>query len=147
LGGGASEAPSQAEPGSQSGGGINLNTLLTAGAAYLQASQQGAAPPQALIKAVMAGSQMNASPHHTQSGQLVAGTLTSTQPAAQAHATDWNFRCRLIMSHLAGCCHLLSQTSFVVLSWHSFSRKSGSARFSITIPKSFSVQILPSRIG
>jgi len=77
LGGGASEAPSQAEPGSQ-GGGINLNTLLSAGAAYLQASQQGATPPQALINAVMAGSQMNASPHHTQSGQLVASTLIST---------------------------------------------------------------------
>jgi hypothetical protein len=78
LGGGASGAPSQAQPGSQGGGGINLSTLLTAGAAYLQASQQGATPPQALINAVMAGSQMNASPHHTQSGQLVASTLIST---------------------------------------------------------------------
>jgi hypothetical protein len=45
--------------------------------AYMQASQQGASPPEALINAVMAGSQMNASPHHSQSGQLVTSTLLS----------------------------------------------------------------------
>lgn len=35
-------------------------------------------PLEALAQAVMAGSQMNASPHHSQSGQLVAGSLINT---------------------------------------------------------------------
>jgi hypothetical protein len=78
LGGGGTETPSQAAPGGQRAGGFDLSTLLTAGAAFLQASQQGAAPQQALINAVMTGSQMNASPHRTQSGQLVASTLINT---------------------------------------------------------------------
>ena len=59
-------------------GGIDLNTLLSAGMAFVQAKQQGAAPTEALIQALMAGSQLNASPHHSQSGHLVANSLLST---------------------------------------------------------------------
>ncbi len=62
----------------QGGGGIDLNTLLTAGLAFFQARQQGAEPLAALVQAVMAGSQMQNSAHHSQSGQLVAQTLIST---------------------------------------------------------------------
>lgn len=71
MGGGA---PSQ---GSQ-GGGIDVNTLLNAGMAFFQARQQGAAPAQALVQAVMSGSQMQDSAHHSQSGQLVTQTLINT---------------------------------------------------------------------
>ncbi len=79
LGGDSSQGQSNMPASApQSGGGINLNTLLTGAMAYMQASQQGAAPLQALIQAVMAGSQMNSTPSHTQSGQLVAGTLINT---------------------------------------------------------------------
>jgi hypothetical protein len=77
LGGAAGEPPAQAAPSGQGGGGINLNTLLTAGLAYMQASQQGASTSQALINALMAGSQMNDTPYHAQSGQLVTSTLIS----------------------------------------------------------------------
>jgi len=78
LGGGASTPPAQATPAGQGAGGFDLNTLLTAGMAYLQASQQGAEPIEALTQAALAGSQMSATPHHAQSGQLVASTLIST---------------------------------------------------------------------
>jgi hypothetical protein len=78
LGGAAGQSqPEQAVP-TQQPGGIDMNTLLTAGMAFLQARQQGATPVQALANAVMAGSQMNATPHHTQSGQIVATTLINT---------------------------------------------------------------------
>lgn len=59
----------------QGEGGIDLNTVLGAGMAFLQARQQGAPPLQALAQAVVAGSQMQSSVHHSQSGQLVAQTL------------------------------------------------------------------------
>ncbi|MBN2549379.1 MAG: DAK2 domain-containing protein [Anaerolineales bacterium] len=76
---GGETAQTQPQSGSQAGGGgFDLGTLLTAGAAYMQANQQGASPIEALIQAVMAGSQMNNAPHHSQSGQLVASTLIST---------------------------------------------------------------------
>ncbi len=75
LGGGAAQQPSQAAPDSQESGGFDLSTLLTAGAAYIQASQHGASPTEALIQAVMSGSQMNNTPHHSQSGHLVTSTL------------------------------------------------------------------------
>ena len=78
LGGGASETPVAPPSTGSQGGGFNLNTLLTGAMAYMQASQQGAAPLEALIQAVLAGSQMNSTPHHAQSGQLVAGTLINT---------------------------------------------------------------------
>lgn len=62
----------------QASGGIDLNTLISAGLAFFQARQQGAAPVTALVQALMVGSQMQASTHHSQSGQLVAGTLLNT---------------------------------------------------------------------
>ena len=75
MGGAAGGSPSQAAQGSQGEGGLNLGTLLNAGMAFFQAQQQGASTVEALISAVMAGSQMNSTPHQSQSGQLVAGTL------------------------------------------------------------------------
>jgi hypothetical protein len=77
LGGGEQEGTSQVEASRKSSGGTNLSTLLTAGSAYLEAKQDGASPLEALLKAVMAGSQMNQSTHHSQSGQAVGGTLLS----------------------------------------------------------------------
>ena len=62
----------------QATGGIDMNTLLTAGMAFFQARQQGVEPLSALVQAVMSGSQMNSSAAHSQSGQLVAGTLINT---------------------------------------------------------------------
>lgn len=76
LMGGGQAQPAQPSGGQQ--GGIDLNTLIAAGMAFFQARQQGAAPLQALVQAVMAGSQMQSSAHHAQSGQLVAGTLLNT---------------------------------------------------------------------
>lgn len=79
MGGGTAEAqPAQAAAGASGPSGIDLNTLLTAGMAFFQARQQGAAPMQALVQAVMAGSQMQNSPHQSQSGQLVAQTLINS---------------------------------------------------------------------
>lgn len=77
---GDSSPAAQAQPAGPTGqeGGINLNTLLSAGMAFLQARQQGASTVEALVNALMAGSQMNTSPHHSQSGQLVATTLLNT---------------------------------------------------------------------
>ena len=76
--GGAPAAQVTQAPVEQAGGGIDLNDLLTAGMAFYQARQEGAEPVQALVQAVMAGSQMQNSTHHSQSGQLVAGTLINT---------------------------------------------------------------------
>lgn len=76
AGGQAASQPESRQP-QEGAGGIDLNTLLTAGMAYMQANQQGASPLEALAQAVVAGSQMGSSSHHTQSGQLVAGTLLS----------------------------------------------------------------------
>jgi hypothetical protein len=70
-------APAAGAPGALPGG-IDMNTLLTAGMAFFQARQLGAAPVDALVQAVMAGSQMQGSAHHSQSGQLVATTLINT---------------------------------------------------------------------
>lgn len=76
LGGGGVSQPQEQAP--QAAGGMNLGTLLTAGMAFLKARQQGASNLQALVSAVMAGSQMNTTPSHAQSGQLVASTLINT---------------------------------------------------------------------
>lgn len=73
LGGGAQQAGGQ--QGGQAGQGINVQQLMAAGMAFMQARQRGASPVEALVQAVMAGSQMNNAPHHSQSGQMVAGTL------------------------------------------------------------------------
>ena len=69
------QAPASQAQGASSAGGIDLNTLLNAGMTFFQARQQGAAPVEAIAQALMSGSQMNASSHRQQSGQLVANTL------------------------------------------------------------------------
>lgn len=56
---------------SSSQGGLNLQTLLAAGMAYLKAKQSGQGNLQALIQAFMAGSGMGRSPYRTQSTELV----------------------------------------------------------------------------
>jgi hypothetical protein len=78
LGGGSAPQSAPSGSGSTGGGGFDLGNLLTIGMAYLQAKQQGASPIEAIIKAIMANSQMNDTPSHSQSGQLVAGTLINT---------------------------------------------------------------------
>jgi phosphoenolpyruvate---glycerone phosphotransferase subunit DhaL len=78
MGGSSGQSQAQPAPDAAHSGGFDMNTLLTAGMAFLQSRQQGATPVQALVNAVMAGSQMNATPHHSQSGQLVATTLINT---------------------------------------------------------------------
>lgn len=59
----------------QAGGGLDLNTLLSAGMAFLQARQQGGNALGAVVNALVSGSQMSNQPHHAQSGQMVAGAL------------------------------------------------------------------------
>lgn len=77
--GGQAEQPAAAQAESSQGGdGLDIGDIITMGMAYLQAKDQGAEPLEALIQAVMAGSQMNDTPHHSQSGQIVAGTLINT---------------------------------------------------------------------
>ncbi len=78
MGGNTSQPSASHSSEGQSEGGLNLNTLFTAGLAYLQANQQGASTGEALVQAVLAGSHMNTSPHHSQSGHMVASTLIST---------------------------------------------------------------------
>lgn len=60
------------------GRGITFSTLLTAGSTYLQAKEQGSSAVQAIIQAVIAGSQMKETPHQAQSGQVVGSTLLNT---------------------------------------------------------------------
>jgi hypothetical protein len=72
LGGGGNELQSLYES-----KGSNLGNLLTTGTALMQAKEKGGSPLEALLKALMAGSQMNQSSHHSQSGQTVGGTLLS----------------------------------------------------------------------
>lgn len=76
LGGGAAARPQAETP--QAGGGLDLGTLLSAGMAYMQAKQQGASSLEALVQAVMSGSQMNTTQSHAQSGEIVASTLINT---------------------------------------------------------------------
>jgi hypothetical protein len=73
--GGGSQPPTQT---ASSQGGLNLNSLLSAAMSFMQYREQGAEPMQALIQALMSGSQMNNTTHHSQSGQLVAGTLLNS---------------------------------------------------------------------
>ena len=85
LGGQQAAQPQAAQPQDQ-GGGIDLATLLTAGAAFLKARQKGAGALEAIVQAVMAGSQMNNSSHRQQSGQLVAGTLLNALSSVMSGA-------------------------------------------------------------
>ena len=70
---GASEAAQPATRGKS--GGTPLGNLLAAGSAYMQAKQQGASALEAVMKAYLAGSTTNKPAHHSQSGQVVGGTL------------------------------------------------------------------------
>jgi hypothetical protein len=62
--------------GSQQGSdGLDAGDLLSAGLAYMQAKQQGKSTLEALVSAVLSGSQLNNSPYRSQSGQMVANAL------------------------------------------------------------------------
>jgi hypothetical protein len=78
LGSDKPNPPSQTGSSNKNVGGIDVNDLLGMGLAYLQANQQGKSPMEAIIQAIMAGGQMNESPHHSQSGQLVTSTMLNT---------------------------------------------------------------------
>ncbi len=66
LGGGGSQ---------QASDGLDASDLLSAGLAFMQAKQQGKSTLEALVSAVLSGSQLNNSPYRSQSGQLVANAL------------------------------------------------------------------------
>lgn len=68
LGGGSSQSGSDGQ-----GGGLDLGSLLSAGASLL--GGQGGSGLGGLVGALVGNSQMNTSAHHTQSGQLVVSTL------------------------------------------------------------------------
>ena len=59
----------------QASDGLDAADLLNAGMAFMQAKQQGKDTGEALISAVLSGSQLNDSSYHSQSGQLVANAL------------------------------------------------------------------------
>ena len=58
----------------QSQDGLDFNDLLSAGMSYLSAKQQGKDDLQSLMAALMAA-QSGQSPHHAQSGTMVANTI------------------------------------------------------------------------
>lgn len=60
---------------SQSAGGLDINNLLAAGRAFLESRQRGESNIEALLDAVVSGSQMSSSPARVQSGKLVTNTL------------------------------------------------------------------------
>jgi hypothetical protein len=66
--------------GGQSGQGINLESLLTAGAGLLSGAQGGSGGNllSNLVGSLVGGSQMADSGQHTQSGQIVAGSILSS---------------------------------------------------------------------
>jgi hypothetical protein len=66
LGGG------QAAPGQP---GLDVGDLLTAGMSFMQAKQAGSSDMDALVRALVAGSQVGQEAHRAQSGTLVANTL------------------------------------------------------------------------
>lgn len=68
----------QTEGRGKSSGESGLGSLITAGSTFVQAKQEGDSALEALMKAVMSGSQMNESSHQSQSGQVVGGTLIDT---------------------------------------------------------------------
>ncbi|OGO33412.1 MAG: hypothetical protein A2Z16_00865 [Chloroflexi bacterium RBG_16_54_18] len=78
MGGGATGTPSPDGQSSQGTGGLDLNTLLGLGSVLMQSNQQGGSPVTGLVNALLSSSPMNDSPHHLQSGQLVASTLINT---------------------------------------------------------------------
>jgi len=62
-------------PQSQASDGLDAGDLITAGIAFLQSQQRGESTMESILNALMAGSQMSASPDRDQSGRLVANTL------------------------------------------------------------------------
>jgi hypothetical protein len=56
-------------------GGLDAGDLLQVGMAFLQSKQQGESTLEALMDAVVAGSQMAQTPHREQSGRLITETL------------------------------------------------------------------------
>jgi hypothetical protein len=69
---------------SKDAGEIDINVLLVAGIAYFQARKKGLAPTEAIIQALLAGSQMLNITHRAQSGQLVAESLLNSLSATLA---------------------------------------------------------------
>jgi hypothetical protein len=62
----------------QAQGGLDLGSLLNAGASFLSAKQQGQTNLQAALTALIAAGPLGNKPHRQQSGQLVAATLLQT---------------------------------------------------------------------
>jgi hypothetical protein len=69
---GTAAAGSQARPDSSE---IDLNDLLNAGMAFMNAKQQGSNNLQALVKALVSDSPLSQSDHRAQSGALVANSI------------------------------------------------------------------------
>lgn len=65
----------QAASGSAESAEIDMQDLLKAGLAYMNAKNQGASTGEALIKALVSDSAMASSPHRSQSSELVLKTL------------------------------------------------------------------------
>ena len=55
--------------------GLDVGDLLTAGMSFMQAKQAGSSDVDALVKALVTGSQVGQEVHRAQSGTLVANTL------------------------------------------------------------------------
>ncbi|HEY59800.1 MAG TPA: hypothetical protein G4N92_03805 [Anaerolineae bacterium] len=60
---------------SEASQGLDLADLLGAGMSYMQAKQSGKGDMEALVGALVGGSQMGSSPHRAQSSELVANTI------------------------------------------------------------------------
>jgi hypothetical protein len=67
MGSGASSASSDDE--------LDIGDLLTAGMTFMSAKQQGGSNMEALMQALVADTEMSATPHRAQSSQLILNTL------------------------------------------------------------------------
>lgn len=72
LAGPAAQGQPQASQGTD---GLDAGDLISAGLAFLQSQQRGDSTMESILHALLAGSQMSASPDREQSAQLVANTL------------------------------------------------------------------------
>ena len=70
LGGAAGAQPQQGQ-----GGGLDIGSLLNAGMSLMGSSSQGGSPLAGLVGALVSGSAMGDSNHHTQSSTLVVNSL------------------------------------------------------------------------
>jgi hypothetical protein len=68
MGGAGSGQPQEQE-------GLDASDLLAAGMAFLQSRQEGDGNVEAIMDAVLAGTQMSGTSHRQESGKLVANTL------------------------------------------------------------------------